>query len=185
MEGDFAVLVAIPVRASAALSEQVARVSRVLAPLSASPVHAVEPAELHISLSRTFTLKRAQLVPFTDALRKALKAHRPLRLRAHAVQVLSNETDTRFFGTLVMRGLATPDEEEARALLACVDAVVCAFHKPPFYQPAILHLSVAWSLSPFAGFGRAAAPALSHDIHVERVVCKLGSRVEEFWLVQK
>lgn len=85
VDGDFAVLVAIPVRASAALSEQVARVSRVLAPLSASPVHAVEPAELHISLSRTFTLKRAQLVPFTDALRKALKAHRPLRLRAHAV----------------------------------------------------------------------------------------------------
>lgn len=183
VEGDFAALVSIPVQASAALNEQIARVIGALARLSDAPVHAIEPTELHISLSRTFTLKRAQLAPFADALRKALKARRPLQLRAHAVKILSNETDSRFFGTLVTRPASQKDEGEVHALVASVDAVLSAFQKPPFYQPAILHFSVAWSLLPFNGFGRAVMPVLAHNVHVDCVQCKLGARVEEFRLL--
>ncbi|KAG8463740.1 hypothetical protein KFE25_004013 [Diacronema lutheri] len=182
VEGDFAALVFLPVQLTSTLAKHIAAVRSALALHAVSTVQAVDPAGLHISLSRTFTLKRPQLLPFTDALRKAFRPRRPLKLRAHGVQMLCNETRTCFFGTLAMRPVAAADEEEARALLASVDAVLGAFGKPPFYQPPILHMSVAWSVAPFQSVSM---PSFEYETCADRVLCKLGAKVEEFRLSKK
>jgi hypothetical protein len=182
VEGEFASLVYMPVRVSPSLSKQLDALVDALRPLSPSPVQRVPSAEIHISLSRAFTLHRSQLVPFTDALRKALKVRRAPRLRVASVELLSNETRTSFFGTLVVQPCTREDEAEMSGLLGGVDAVLAAFGKPPFYSPPVLHFSVAWSLSPFVGFRQAAMPACLHEMHANCVLCKLGSRVEEFTL---
>jgi len=151
--------------------------------LSASAYEAVHPAQLHISLSRTFTPRRAQLAPFVDALDRALSARRALQLRVGPVKVLANETQSCFFGTVALTPASPADAEEARAVLNVVDGVLGYFQKPPFYQPAILHFSVAWSLSRFDGLDDASAiRSAGCAVAVDCVQCKLGSRVETILL---
>jgi len=182
VDGEFNTLVYIPVRPSPALLQQIGSLVDALRPLSGSTVHRADAAELHVSLSRTFTLRRPQLQPFVEALKRALRPRRALRLCAGALEPLANESRTCFFGALVARAPTPADEAEVRSLLAAVDAVMVAFQKPPFYQPPTLHFSVAWSLAPFCARAtrEAALPQCAHEIRVDRVLCKLGARVEEF-----
>ncbi|KAJ1623200.1 hypothetical protein T492DRAFT_1148674 [Pavlovales sp. CCMP2436] len=183
VEGDFAALVSVPVQLTPGLREHIAKVVAALGPLSASGCEAVHPAQLHISLSRTFTLRRAQLAPFVDALSRALRARRALQLRVGPVKVLANETQSCFFGTVALAPASPADAGEARALLNAVDGVLGHFQKPPFYQPAILHFSVAWSLSRFDGLDDASAiRSAGCAVAVDCVQCKLGSRVETILL---
>lgn len=184
VDGDYNTLVYISVRPSPALLQQIGSLVEALRPLSGSVVHRTDSAELHISLSRSCTLRRPQLQPFIEALKKALRSRRPLRLCARSLEPLANESRTCFFGALVARAPTQADEAEMRGLLAGVDTVMIAFQKQPFYQPPTLHFSIAWSLAPFCGSAtRAVAlPQCSHEIRVDRVLCKLGARVEEITL---
>lgn len=182
VDGDFSTLVYIPVRSSPALLQQIGALVDALRPLSGSTVHRADAAELHISLSRSFTLRRAQLQPFIDALKRALRPRRSLRLCASSLEPLANESKTCFFGALVARASTQADEAEARSLLGAVDAVLVAFQKQPFYQPPTLHFSVAWSLAPFCGRATREMALPPHEIRVDRVLCKLGARIEEFVL---
>lgn len=147
--GEFNSLVYVPAPPSEVLRRCV---EEVIAQLQrderASPMHPLPLSELHMSVSQSFTLLHSQILPFTDALQKALRGCPAFTLRTAGVAALHNDTRTCHFAALVLQPVTAEDANRASRLLAAVNHVMDTFGKPRFYEPPILHLSIAWSLEP-------------------------------------
>ena len=153
------------------------------APADASLVHRLD--EYHVSLSRTFVLRRPQIVPFGEALRKALRGCAVVRAECDALHQLPNDTSTRHFAAVGLRR-GTAGHGAACRLVDAVDAVLARYDAPPFYAERRLHFSVAWSLDalPAERFAAAAdAAALGgFEVRCAAVSCKIGDKTTEYAL---
>jgi hypothetical protein len=180
VDGQFAVHVYLPVRLD---PRPAADLRQCLRLLEAEGAHAVPQEELHVSLSRTFTLGRPQLEGFDDALRRALRqcatVHAPLD---STVVELTNDTRTRFFAAMELRR-GTEGHAAVCALIDAVDGVVERYGQTRFYEERRLHLSVAWALAPFcAPLPSLPANVTSSQLKLDCVAWRIGERVNTFRL---
>ena len=200
VDGHYAVHVFLPVAAEsshvdAALRAGLGKAAAALAARSRPgcvKVHALDPDEYHISLSRTVMLPQAQIEPFADALRVALRPCRAAARVPLATRLceLANDTQTRFFAAVeVERG--TAGHATALTLVDAVDRVMARYGQPQFYAERRLHFSIAWAAAPLSieqPEEAAATPAPAHlppslaAVRVDTVLCRIGERMSSYRL---
>ena len=177
VDGNFAAHVFLTVVPAPALQQAIDRA------VAALGVHRL--AEYHVSLSRTFVLRRPQIAPFGEALRKVLHGCSVVRAECDTLHQLPNDTSTRHFAAVGLRR-GTAGHGAACRLVDAVDAVLARFGAPPFYAERRLHFSVAWSLDalPAERFAAAAdAAALGgFEVRCAAVSCKIGDKTTEYAL---
>ncbi|CAK4717124.1 hypothetical protein LEN26_006492 [Aphanomyces euteiches] len=109
--------------------------------LNLVPIDTDEENALHLSLSRTFVLKYAQIQPFVQALRLAVKYRKSFRAGFQGHQVLINDEQTRLFVTVpVLSG-----KVDVCHVIRCVDVAMAQFNLQEYYSDPIPHVSVAAS----------------------------------------
>ena len=177
VDGNFAAHVFMTVAPAPALQQAIDRA------VAALGVHRL--AEYHVSLSRTFVLRRPQIAPFGEALRKALRGCAAVRAECDALHQLPNDTSTRHFAAVGLRR-GTAGHGAACRLVDAVDAVLARYDAPPFYAERRLHFSVAWSLDAlpaerFAATADAAALG-GFEVRCAAVSCKIGDKTTEYAL---
>ena len=178
IDGQFAVHVYLPVKLTAPAA---ADLHQCCATLEAGGAHEIPPDELHVSLSRTFTLSRSQLEGFADALRRALRRRSAVRVPLDAsLAELPNDTRTRFFAALELRR-GTDGHAAVCSLIDTVDAVVARYGQTCFYAERRLHISVAWALAPLcSSLSPLPAALASWRPLFDSVACRIGERVSTF-----
>ncbi|EKX53414.1 hypothetical protein GUITHDRAFT_48966, partial [Guillardia theta CCMP2712] len=103
-------------------------------------LHRITLDEMHISLSRTLVVKRHQIQPLVNRLRKALHSIPSFHMKMSAVELLSNEEGTRSFVCMTVR----PVEDEMLKIVKTTDEVLRSFKLQPYYEDMHFHASVAW-----------------------------------------
>eukprot|EP00742_Colponemidia_sp_Colp-10_P003391 GILJ01003611.1.p1 GENE.GILJ01003611.1~~GILJ01003611.1.p1 ORF type:complete len:264 (+),score=30.65 GILJ01003611.1:794-1585(+) len=203
VEGQFATHIYIAVPA-AAVEELTGRAIHALQQASGetSPaVNLLNCKELHLSLSRTFTVQFHLIEPLLARLQQELCRSPPLgafSVSVRDVELFSNDERTRWFSSLsVLHG-----RSEIINLIGRVDAALKLFGLPVYYQDPLPHVTVAWTLSPIpetslvtsssgqgAGFNTSETKHINHETNthedvqtsplwtVNSVCCKVGSRV--------
>jgi 2'-5' RNA ligase len=121
-----------------------------------------EATEWHVSLSRPFTVGRAQAQPLVDRLSVAVREKGTkfaLDVCSPSIVLKGSEKD---FLCLQVR-----DTAEGTALIAAIDRVMQSFGLEPFFQPPCLHISVA-------ARARTEAEAESDEDGDQTVICRLA-----------
>lgn len=95
------------------------------------------PAELHLSLSRTFTLLGHEIEPLVEALRTEMARVAAPKFELGQLDVFENEDCTRAF--LVARCGVGP---ELSKLVQGVNRAVRRFGRPPYYDNGHMHVSL-------------------------------------------
>eukprot|EP00741_Cyanophora_paradoxa_P025680 tig00000388_g24783.t1 len=187
--GNYPSYVYIPVRVSDELVRLVhSALDRVRAALSAGAADGSGPpevkentsAEYHVSVSRTFVLRREQIAPFVASLRKAMRNTARYKAALSGVEFFTNEEQTRSFVSIPIRkGLV-----ETCSIIKAVDEVMQAYELRPFYPEPRPHVTVAWALGASLGKLQLEAPAEAGSVGlpVNRVEAKIGNRVYDFIL---
>ena len=132
-----AVYIEVPIeRASAAAAVYIAAVAmRCGARLT--PTHNAP----HISITRSFTLRRAEVDEFVAGLRRQVCCVPTFNISlADASIFVNDDRSASFLGLLVDVGLV-----HILKLLSVADATLAHFGKAPFYDPPEPHASVAWA----------------------------------------
>jgi hypothetical protein len=106
-------------------------------------LHRITVQNLHLSLSRTFALRYAQIKPVVELLRKHLNACPCFDAAVSGVDLYSNDDKTRSFVGLSLSLGSTRMQTLTRA----VNHALASFSLEPFYEEMRFHVSVAW----FAG----------------------------------
>jgi len=97
----------------------------------------------HLSVSRTFALRRHQIEPLVQDLKARLKTIPSFEIEMCGWDVLSNDDATRSFVVIPLRsGL-----EKLRSIVRAVDRTLARWRIEPYYEQQRFHVSVAW----FAG----------------------------------
>ncbi len=190
VDGHYAVHVYVPVSLHATLRAALRQCATDLAEASASSrerVHALDPSEYHISLSRTAMLPRHELDGFLDALRMGVRGCAPLSLPfSGTLCELANDHRTRFFAALECGQARRGHAASGGALVDAVDAVFARYRQQRFYEERRLHFSIAWSLAPLprlpSRLPTAAAGAERAGLLVDSVCCRIGERTTTFRL---
>ena len=183
VDGHFAVHVFVPISLDATRRSALERCALELSEVRShgrERVHALNPSEYHISLSRTAMLPKHELDGFTDALRVALQGCAPFLLPlSGSLCELANDNRTRFFAAIEC-GRARGGQSASGAVIDAVDAVFARYQRPPFYKERRLHFSIAWSLAPLPPLvGRLPTAAFGvgrADVLVDGVCCRIGER---------
>ena len=130
-------------------------------------------------------LSHAQIGPFADALKLALRGCKGCTRAALGRQLvgLANDTRTRFFAAIEVELGAVGER-----LVDAVDGVMRRYGQPCFYEERRLHFSIAWSTRPIVGEGALAEgealelPLTTAAIRGDHVLCRIGQRTHEFRL---
>ena len=103
------------------------------------PVH-----ELHLSVSRTFALRRRQIEPLVEQLRRNIQGLPCFDASLQGIDLYSNDEKTRSFVGLSLAGGRTRMQSTTRA----VDQALSTLSLEPFYKEMRFHVSVAWFAGP-------------------------------------
>ena len=106
-------------------------------------LHRIPVQDLHISVSRTFALRRVEIKRVVDDLRRTLNAIPCFDAAVSGIDLYSNDDRTRSFVGLSLSVGAARMQTTTRA----VDYALSTVHVEPFYEEMRFHVSVAW----FAG----------------------------------
>jgi len=133
-----------------------------------------DETEFHISLSRTFSVRRQQIEPLIDGLRLVLKRHSGFHASLSSHRVFNNDERTRSFLSLpVCLGF-----HETCGLISSVDTFLRHFGCSEFHQDPQPHLSIAWVVGNSLMTSRLDfTVGLTSDFHVSAVECKVGQKV--------
>jgi hypothetical protein len=132
--------------------------------------------DLHISLSRTFALRRPQIEPFMKQLKLRVGRERTFTAVLKGASLYSNEEGSRSFVGVNL----TYGQEYLKALTRGVDSVMQKFSLPGYYDNPSFHVSVAWTLG---GLPKDAPTACEEDgvctavaqMRVRNVKAKIGA----------
>jgi hypothetical protein len=104
-------------------------------------VHRLPLSELHLSLSRTFAVRRPDIEPLVQLLADNLRALPRFSGTLRGAELYTNEDATRtFVGLRLASG-----EQRMHALVRGVDRSLSAFRIPAYYSELSFHVSVAWA----------------------------------------
>ncbi|XP_053678079.1 U6 snRNA phosphodiesterase 1-like [Anopheles nili] len=98
---------------------------------------------IHLSLTKTFTIRHHNIAPFVDNLRERLAGHRRFLLEFSGAAVYVNEERTRtFVGLRVAEVSLRPLE----ALVGSLDECMQEYKLPLYYKDRAFHVSILWCL---------------------------------------
>ena len=145
VEGNYAGFVYVPLRGIQGLEAASVQATKIAQEVLTQKclLHRIHVQDLHISVSRTFALRRVQIKPVVDDLRRTLRALPCFDAAVSGVDLYSNEENTRSFVGLSLSVGATRMQMTTRA----VDYALSTAPVDPFYDEMRFHVSVAW----FAG----------------------------------
>ncbi len=189
VKGNYPTHVYIPITPSGALERRVTAACTQISThtrtsCSTQTVERFSPAELHVSLSRAVALRKHQILPFLDALRKAVLGAQRRRVcleLGSGVCIYSNDEKTRsFFAFDVQLGAL-----DVVDLIRATDSALAKFGLPAYYADPTPHVSFAWTLGlPVSmdnkGGRRAVEPPL--EVCVDRIECRIGKQVRAIQL---
>jgi hypothetical protein len=107
-------------------------------------LHRIPVQDMHLSISRTFALRRPQIDPVVELLRKNLNSLPGFDAAVSGIDLYSNDDKTRSFVGLSLSLGAMRMQMLTRA----VDHALTAFSLDPFYEEMRFHVSVAWFAGP-------------------------------------
>ena len=108
---------------------------------SGRALHAIDPPEMHVSLSRTFAVRRHHIGPLVELLTQRLGDFSAFSMTLSGAKFYCNDEQTRtFVGIKVMDGA-----DRVKELVLAVDRAMRAFKLPSYYSEADFHVSVGWS----------------------------------------
>jgi 2'-5' RNA ligase len=154
----------------------------------------VEQDEIHISLSKHFSLQVSNLEPFVQQLKRRLEKERPTKLFVDTSgNILVNDERTRSFW-----GWSVQPNTGLRRILSHIDSVLQKYNQPTYYENPFFHISLASSVEDLAHLNQSTTTAdLDHidsdstdtsddgdddfytndnTIIVDRILCKFGNK---------
>jgi len=145
VEGNYAGFVYVPLRGIEGIEAASVEATKIAQEVLTKKclLHRIHVQDLHISVSRTFRLRRVQIKAVVDDLRRTLRALPCFDATVSGVDLYSNEENTRSFVGLSLSVGATRMQTTTRA----VDYALSTVPVEPFYDEMRFHVSVAW----FAG----------------------------------
>ncbi|XP_052902370.1 U6 snRNA phosphodiesterase 1 [Anopheles moucheti] len=135
---------------------------------------------MHLSLTKTFTIRHHNISPFVENLREQLVGHRRFRLEFSGLEVYVNEERTRtFVGVRVAEESYSPLNE----LVASVDECLAEYKLPLFYVDRSFHVSILWCLGDRESEVRKELPAISTMFErvYEEEYCDISQQVKKLW----
>jgi len=140
-EGDWPSFVYIPVKVSenlqALLNALVKKANEML-----PGIESISIKDLHISLSRTVSLRHYWIEVIVAKLKESFYGMQSFIYHLDLLEVYTNDDRTRsFIGFRIMIG-----EEQLKRLSKKVDGVLEEFGLPTYYENPIFHISFAWYL---------------------------------------
>mmetsp|Transcript_55581 Transcript_55581/g.130190 ORF Transcript_55581/g.130190 Transcript_55581/m.130190 type:complete len:266 (-) Transcript_55581:71-868(-) len=145
-------------------------------------LHTVLGDDRHISVSRTFALRRHQIESLVQDLKTQLKSIPSFEIQLSGSEVLTNDDKTRSF--VVVR--LTAGVEKMRSVIRAVDRTLARWQIEPYYAQQKFHVSVAWFAgSPSDEEGAALSePRATSTVTwmVKSVQAKIGARSYNFKL---
>jgi len=149
-------------------------------------VHMLMSDEFHISLSRTFAVRRHQIEPMVQQLRMELRSQPEFGGRLEGVGLYTNDERTRsFVGLRVSSG-----QEKISSLVRGVDRVMGRHKLQAFWPAHDFHVSVAWAAGDLPSEAPAVVTCAEGDARavgfsVPSVRSKIGARSYTFRLRSK
>lgn len=150
----------------------------------------VEHNEIHISLSKHFSLQSSNLDSFVQQLKRRLEKERPTKLFVdNSGDILVNDERTRSFW-----GWSVQPNTALRRILSDVDSVLQQYNQPMYYENPIFHISLASTAEDLTHLNQSTTDALddsnsdstdtsddecytnNNTIVVDRVLCKFGNK---------
>ncbi|ETN67715.1 hypothetical protein AND_000488 [Anopheles darlingi] len=98
---------------------------------------------LHLSLTKTFTIRHHNIVPFVGSLQELLGVHRRFRLELDGVGVYVNEERTRTFIGVRIAEVSYPPLDR---LVTELDECLLEYKLPRYYEDRSFHISLLWTL---------------------------------------
>uniref|UniRef100_A0A182RH16 U6 snRNA phosphodiesterase n=1 Tax=Anopheles funestus TaxID=62324 RepID=A0A182RH16_ANOFN len=136
--------------------------------------------QMHLSLTKTFTIRHHNIAPFVENLRDQLAGHRRFRLEFSGLQVYVNEERTRtFVGVRVAEESYGPLNE----LVTSVDECLADYKLPLFYADRSFHVSILWCLGDREAEVRKQLPAITTVFErvYEEEYCDISQLVKKLW----
>ena len=160
-----------------AAAQQIVLAARKILPTD-RVLHSVSMDEAHVSLSRTFAVRRHHIEPLVAQLAERLRAVPRFVAALGGGRLYANDEGTRTFaGIRVCSG-----QERVRRLIAAADAALRSFRQAPYYSEADVHVSVAWSVGPLPDSAPQCPSDLEAVLPVTCVHAKIGARTYSFEL---
>uniref|UniRef100_A0A182NZF5 U6 snRNA phosphodiesterase 1 n=1 Tax=Anopheles epiroticus TaxID=199890 RepID=A0A182NZF5_9DIPT len=135
---------------------------------------------MHLSLTKTFTIRHHNIAPFVENLREQLDGRRRFRLEFSGVQVYVNEERTRtFIGVRVAEESYGPLNE----LVSSLDECLCEYKLPLYYTDRSFHVSILWCLGDREAEVRSELPAIIAVFErvYEEEYCDISQQVKTLW----
>ncbi|XP_307963.5 U6 snRNA phosphodiesterase 1 [Anopheles gambiae] len=135
---------------------------------------------MHLSLTKTFTIRHHNINPFVSNLREQLAGRRRFRLEFSGVQVYVNEERTRTF-----LGVRVAEESYGalNALVTSLDECLREYKLPLYYTDRAFHVSILWCLGDREAEVRKELPALTAVFErvYEEEYCDISQQVKTLW----
>jgi len=153
----------------------------------------VEHDDIHISLSKHFSLQASNLESFVQQLKRRLEKERPTKLLVDTSgNILVNDERTRSFW-----GWSVQPNTGLRRILSDVDSVLQQYNQPPYYENPIFHVSLASTAEDLSHLDQSTTEDLDgsdsdgdstdtsddddfytndNTIVVDRILCKFGNK---------
>lgn len=147
---------------------------------SATTLEFISIDQMHLSLSKTFTIRHHNITPFVENLREQLGGHRRFRLEFSGLQVYMNEERTRtFLGVRVAEESYGPLND----LVTSVDECLSEYKLPLYYTDRAFHVSILWCLGDREAEVRKQLPALTSVFErvYEEEYCDISQLVKQLW----
>ncbi len=147
--------------------------------------------QLHVSVTRTFPVVKASVPRFTRLVCAAVRDAdmEPLRLVvSRTPRVLANDVGATSFLALTIDASSSGDALDClNELAAALDDVLTTLALPTFYQPALFHVSVAWtegdhSATVLPAIDAPASSSLAFVTRCDQVDVVVGDAVHTFEL---
>eukprot|EP00301_Raphidiophrys_heterophryoidea_P024135 c7737_g1_i1.p1 GENE.c7737_g1_i1~~c7737_g1_i1.p1 ORF type:complete len:278 (-),score=60.86 c7737_g1_i1:525-1358(-) len=196
IEGNYATHVFIPLDPSPALEAGIRDVLGHVGAHHGELVRILPPDPIHISLTRTFALRKHQIDPFVRLVRDAVALIPVFSSELSTAKYFHNDSNTRSFVSLcVCRTISNHDNsiynitnantnDNAKhysllvELIHRLDGALSRFEKPAFYEDPIPHASVAWAVGVAPENIRDLSLTLANPVpfHIDHVVVKCGAK---------
>eukprot|EP01104_Vermistella_antarctica_P018508 TRINITY_DN6885_c0_g1_i1.p1 TRINITY_DN6885_c0_g1~~TRINITY_DN6885_c0_g1_i1.p1 ORF type:complete len:286 (+),score=39.76 TRINITY_DN6885_c0_g1_i1:151-1008(+) len=134
-------------------------------------------SKMHVSLSRSFPLRRHHIEPFVRKLSECLASSFRCSVGLDALRCFKNDTNSRSFATLMVdeggRG-------EICKLISCVDEALITFGQRTYYDDPLPHTAFAWWLGGFVDDDALPSPlrqrqlASRSSFQIDSVYCVIG-----------
>jgi len=129
-------------------------------------------SELHISVAKTFSLRHNEIDIFCEQLGEAVRAAKlgEIFVSFDKWKLLVNDTKTTSFVSLV----SSKNNSQVLDAIEAVDNIMRRFDHPTYYNPPIIHASIAWSPCDMMSILGVQEKALSEGIITPEVTCEAG-----------